>query len=173
MCFTTPRAFLPHFSPSSIPAGARPKCLLPLSACAKERPNPGWPQLVVQRKGEALEGGGGASSEAKPRADGISVGRRNQPPAASVQPQHLQPLSEHHQSPRGLGARPGLTPGCQSLSSRTAAEGRAARGEQGVKKPTAAGVLTQHIASKASAVLVWFFFFCLVLVGFFGFVLFF
>lgn len=153
--FHQPRGFPALFLPEQHPRRGSPKYSLPLRACAEERAKSGVASAgCATRRGEAL--GGRTPGRWHLR------GPQKAAPHCSVQPQHLQPLSQRHQSP-----------GCQSPSSRTAAEGRAAWGEHGLKKPTAAGVLTQQIERKASAVFfsVWFWWDFFLLFCFFFFLL--
>lgn len=56
VCFTSPGAFLPRFSPSSIPEGARPNIRFHFALVPRSGPNPGWPRLVVQCKGGGFGG---------------------------------------------------------------------------------------------------------------------
>lgn len=63
-------AFLPSFSPCQHVQRGLLKCLLPFSTHAKQQPNLGWPQVVVQCEGKALRG---ASSKADPRQTASSL----------------------------------------------------------------------------------------------------
>lgn len=148
--FHQPRGFPAPFLPEQHPRRGSPKYSLPLRACAEERAKSGVASAGCATRRGRLWGG-------EPQADGISVGCRKQLPAARCNRSICSPFHSaiNH---RGAHRSPRLTPGCQSPSSRTAAEGRAAWGEQGLKRPTAAGVLTQHIERKASAVFFFFLF---------------